>query len=172
MRRAYLIRHGKAGDRDAFIGDDHDRPLTKAGATQAELLAQVLAGSTAPPRRIFSSPARRCRATVAPYAERAALELELVDWLDEGKDALKAVRRLCEIEAEVVAACTHGDVIWGVLEWLALGGVDLGGRPDAPKASIWVLDWPDSSPEGVPVRASFLPPPVHEAASLRLSHHE
>ena len=160
MRRTYLIRHGKAGDRHKFAGDDdRDRPLTANGLRQAELLAGILAMGEASPARILSSPALRCRQTVTPLTAALGLEIDLVTWLDEGSDAVEAMNRLCAVEEDVVAACTHGDVIWGVLEWLSRGGVDLGERPDAPKASTWILDWPDAPAEGVPVRASFLPPP-------------
>jgi phosphohistidine phosphatase SixA len=160
VRRAYLIRHGKAGDRDRFRGDDRDRPLTASGLRQADLLAEALGESEALPDLILSSPAERCRQTVAPLCERIGTRMELVTWLDEGSDPLEALDLLTKTEQEVVAACTHGDVIWGVLDWMARGGVDLGGRPDAQKASTWVLDWPDSPAEGVPLRASYLPPPV------------
>jgi 8-oxo-dGTP diphosphatase len=159
VRRLYLVRHGKAGDRHRFDGDDRDRPLTTNGLRQAELLAELLAESGAPDR-ILSSPAERCRQTVAPLAKQAGRDVELEEWLDEGSDALEALALLTELEEAVVAACTHGDVIWGVLDWLARGGVDLGARPDASKASTWALDWPDSPAEGVPIRASYLPPPV------------
>ncbi|MGO9560841.1 MAG: SixA phosphatase family protein [Acidimicrobiales bacterium] len=160
MRRLYLIRHGKAGDRHRFDGDDSDRPLTTNGLRQAELLAELLGDSGAPPVRILSSPAERCRQTVSPLAKYTGRDVEPAQWLDEGSDALEALRLLTEIEEAVVAACTHGDVIWGVLDWLARGGVDLGDRPDASKASTWALDWPDSPAEGVPIRAGYLPPPV------------
>lgn len=158
MRRLYLIRHAKAGARDRFAGDDRDRPLSKGGRRQAEDLVDELSGE-ASPGRVYSSPARRCSGTVAPLA--AALGVELVEaaWLFEGSDPLEALGRLTADEAEVVAACTHGDVVWGILEWLARGGVDLEPRPDAPKASVWVLDWPDTPAEGVPVRATYLAPP-------------
>jgi phosphohistidine phosphatase SixA len=121
---------------------------------RSELLAELLAESGAPDR-ILSSPAERCRQTVAPLAKQAGRDVELEEWLDEGSDALEALALLTELEEAVVAACTHGDVIWGVLDWLARGGVDLGARPDASKASTWALDWPDSPAEGVPIRAGL-----------------
>lgn len=158
MRRLYLIRHAKAVERDRFPGDDRDRPLTDAGERQADGLAAELAGE-APPGRIYTSPTRRCSATVAPLAGVVGVDLAEASWLFEGSDPLGALARLAADEAEVVAACTHGDLVWGVLEWLARGGVDLEPRPDAPKGSVWVLDWPDAPAEGVPVRATYLSPP-------------
>lgn len=166
MRRLYLVRHGKAGDRDRFSGPDRDRPLTPGGRRQATQLVKVLNGKEASPDRLLSSPAKRCRETIGPLAKRLRLDIEQAEWLDEGSDAVEAIRRLAEIDDAVVTACTHGDVIWGVLEWLARGGVELGPRPDAPKASSWVLDWPDSPAEGVPIRASFLPPPPSRRSDI------
>jgi 8-oxo-dGTP diphosphatase len=169
VRRLYLIRHAKAGDRHGFDGDDSLRPLSRAGREQATLLADLLAGSphgpeqlapAAAPARVLSSPAQRCIETVEPLAERVGVHVEVVDWLAEGSDPNHALGELTALPEEVVAACSHGDVIWGVLEWLARGGVTLASRPDAHKGSTWVLDWPDSPAEGVPVRASYLDPPV------------
>jgi 8-oxo-dGTP diphosphatase len=159
VRRTYLVRHGKAGDRHRFHGEDRDRPLTANGLRQADQLAKDLGAGEAPPDRVLSSPAERCRQTVHPLATRAGHELEVVDWLDEGSDPLKALALITQLDDEVVVACTHGDVIWGILEWLSQGGVDIGPKPDAQKASTWVLDWERSPADGLPVRAKHLPPP-------------
>jgi hypothetical protein len=98
--------------------------------------------------------------TGRPLAEALGLELSRAAWLGEGSDLFETLGELRGHEEEVVAAVTHGDVLWAMLEWLSQGGVDLGPRPKAPKGSTWVLDWPDPSAEGVPLRAVLLPPPA------------
>lgn len=159
VRRAYVIRHAQAESRRLFEGDDADRPLTSAGGRTAKLLAATLSSPGPAPERVWSSPAKRCTDTVAPLAEELGIEVETVPWLAEGSAVPHAIEEMRLAEADVVAASTHGDLVWGVLEWLARGGVELGARPDSPKGSTWILDWPDDSAEGVPVRASFLPAP-------------
>ncbi len=51
----YLVRHAKAGDRQAWPGDDLSRPLSKTGRRQAKALVRVLSGRMI--ERILSSPA-------------------------------------------------------------------------------------------------------------------
>lgn len=62
-----LLRHAKAEPRSARFPVDRDRPLADVGEDQAETLAPILACFG--PRRIYTSTAARCRATVAPLAE-------------------------------------------------------------------------------------------------------
>lgn len=158
MRRAYLVRHAKAGSRSDFDGDDLLRPLNGEGRRQAEAICNLLEPHGLP-ARLLSSPARRCVETFEPLAETLQLPIEKADWLAEGSDPMEALEGLRRLEDGVVAVCSHGDVIWGILEWAARGGVEIGQRPDAAKSSAWVFDWPDDSAEGVPVRAAYLEPP-------------
>jgi phosphohistidine phosphatase SixA len=159
MARAYLVRHGKAGDRYKFSGPDRERPLTAGGRRQADQIALQVAGEEDAPVRVLSSPAVRCVQTLEPLAVKLGVTLETVPWLDEGADAEEAYR-LIRPTGGTVAACTHGDVMWGVLERLARAGIDLGDRPDAPKGCTWVLEWAAASSAGAhPARAWYVPPP-------------
>lgn len=152
-----MVRHAKAGDRARYAGDDRDRPLSPSGERQATLLARELAGLLPPPGRILSSPAARCRQTIAPLAALLGEEVELVEWLEEGSDPLQAVEKARPPLDDASLVCTHGDVVWGVLEWLARGGIDLGERPDAQKAGSWLIEW--ESEDARPSSAVYLPPP-------------
>ena len=49
----FLVRHGKAGDRPSWHGDDRLRPVSKAGQQQARAIADMLRGARF--ERIFSS---------------------------------------------------------------------------------------------------------------------
>ena len=70
-----LLRHASAGAKDAWPGDDRDRPLDARGAAESECLARLLScfGSG----RVISSPAERCVATVRPYAALTGADLEI-----------------------------------------------------------------------------------------------
>lgn len=62
-----LLRHAKAEPRSPISPEDRLRPLTTVGDEQAEVLVPSLKAFG--PRRIYSSTALRCLATVAPIAE-------------------------------------------------------------------------------------------------------
>jgi 8-oxo-dGTP diphosphatase len=151
---AYLIRHGKAGDRGAWEGPDELRPLTKAGARQADGLAERLGGETI--GRVVSSPAVRCVDTVRPLAERLGVSVERDPDLMEGMGADAAVRLVAEsIPESAIVLSTHGDVIWELLSDLEAAGVPLTAGIPAKKGSVWVLEVAD----GAVVRGTYQPPP-------------
>lgn len=140
----YLVRHAKAGNRKQYRGDDLLRPLSPIGRRQADAIAGRLGSgsSAAAIDRIITSPALRCVATVAPLADRLALRLGVRDWLREGTppvEAFVALLRIAEDSGGAVVACTHGDVIWALLDMLETAGLDLGSLAVAPKASTWEL---------------------------------
>jgi 2,3-bisphosphoglycerate-dependent phosphoglycerate mutase len=78
MSRILLVRHCESS------GQHAEAPLSERGFAQADALAAMLAAF--PTERIVSSPYLRARQTIAPFAARARLELEL--------DARLAERRL------------------------------------------------------------------------------
>ncbi|HEV3280856.1 MAG TPA: phosphoglycerate mutase family protein [Acidimicrobiales bacterium] len=138
-----LVRHGHAGRRSAFKGDDRLRPLSKRGAAQAVVLVPIL--SRYRPQRILSSPYLRCRETVEPTAEALSLPVETLDELAEGNGAA-AERLIRRMAGQSAVLCTHGDVATAVLEWLVAEG---GARPDQErlqKGDAWVIDSAGSSP--------------------------
>lgn len=151
---AYLIRHGKAGDRGAWQGPDELRPLTKAGGRQAEGLAERLMGE--PIGRVISSPAVRCVETVRPLADRLGVELELDLALMEGTGPDGASRlAVAATPGSAIALSTHGDVIWELLTDLEAAGVPLTPGIPAKKGSVWVLEVTG----GAVVRGTYQPPP-------------
>ncbi|WP_234998798.1 NUDIX hydrolase [Demequina sp. NBRC 110057] len=80
-RAFVLVRHARAKRRKAWKGSDVRRPITKKGTARSHELVPLFAAFGA--RRIDSSPARRCVATVEPYAEAAGLEITTHDALTE-----------------------------------------------------------------------------------------
>jgi 8-oxo-dGTP diphosphatase len=145
----YLVRHGKAENRERWDSPDSERPLTKRGLEQSRVIAGHLVDLAArPPSRVLSSPAVRCRQTIEPLAAASKLAVVEAEWLNEGSDGGHALEQLRKLTVRLdppsgvggpVAACSHGDVIWDILESLARLGVDLGRQPDAPKGGVWVI---------------------------------
>ena len=68
--RLYLLRHGPAGRRSAWRGDDADRPLTKAGLREVEQISRTLAAEGLVPDVVLTSPFVRSLQTAAMVAER------------------------------------------------------------------------------------------------------
>ncbi len=151
VARVLLIRHGEAGERKLWTGPDRERPLTEPGRAQAEQLAALLDGY--PLDRLLSSGYVRCVETLAPLAARRGMETETVRWLEEGAKPAEALAAL--LAAGSVVACSHGDVVGGVLFELADRGVAIGSTPRMQKGSVWVLQ----VREGRVASARYLPPP-------------
>lgn len=150
---AYLVRHAKAGDRNAWSGDDLSRPLSKYGRRQAKALVSVL--STNVIERILSSPAIRCVDTVRPLADQRGLPIESRDDLLEGAPLAGLLVLLDELRAIPPVLCGHGDLIPAVIEHFETRGALIGPDRGWKKGSVWVLE----REAGMVVRASYIPPP-------------
>ena len=141
---ALLIRHGRAGSRKAWPGDDHDRPLDETGQVQAERLATALPCYA--PERVVSADPVRCVHTVKPLADRVGVDVETEALFSEeqhAQDPGRAAERLRKLvsSAGVVAVCSQGAVIPDVVRQLT---VDLDLDPEAVvsrKGSVWVLSF-------------------------------
>jgi 8-oxo-(d)GTP phosphatase len=131
-----LVRHGHAGRRSAYKGDDRTRPLSKRGAAQARALVPLLTAHR--PQRILSSPYVRCYTTVQPTAEVLGLPVESIEELAEGHGE-ETIRLMERMAGEAAVLCTHGDVAQAVLE--ALGGSNAGESPlrRLQKGDVWVI---------------------------------
>jgi len=68
-----IVRHGVAGTKSRYKGDDRKRPLDKRGRAQAEsLVGLVLAfGAT----DLYAAPRARCRQTLEPLAEELGVTI-------------------------------------------------------------------------------------------------
>ncbi|WP_395307251.1 bifunctional NUDIX hydrolase/histidine phosphatase family protein [Mycobacterium sp. AMU20-3851] len=139
-----IVRHGRAGSRSKYKGEDWKRPLDKLGRAQAEsLVGQLLAfGAT----ELHAAPRVRCEQTLAPLAEELGTEIGIESALTEEAYAQnrKAARtRVLEIAAGSAEAtpviCTQGKVIPDLISWWCERD---GVRPDKSrnrKGSTWVL---------------------------------
>jgi broad specificity phosphatase PhoE len=119
-----LVRHARAGDRDAWTDDDRLRPLDKKGRKQAEGLVELLADY--PLERLISSPYLRCMQTFGSLAPARGLEVEEAGELAEGSTREDALRLLGSLKSENVAICTHGDVVVELIgEMMKKGAVEV-----------------------------------------------
>jgi len=150
-----LVRHAHAGAPGAWPGDDLDRQLSDHGTAQTAAITDALADT--PVSHVYSSRAVRCRDSVRPLADRLGLDVVEIPVLLEGTAPADALAWLESLDGDVggVVACSHGDVIGGVVERLAERGTDLTGDLQWPKGSIWEFD----TVNGLITSGRLRPPP-------------
>jgi 8-oxo-(d)GTP phosphatase len=150
-----IVRHGHAGSRARWRGDDRLRPLSDRGVAEAAALVDVLAAYD--PVRIVSSPFERCRQTVEPLARRLGRTVEESARLEpDGGSAAGALVRELAGQPGPTVVCTHGETIGTLQGDLDLrGGTAFGRDGRREKASVWVLHAND----GRFTSADYLPPP-------------
>lgn len=155
-----LVRHAKAGRRSEWNGDDSLRPLEKAGRTQAEMLAPMLAAFGV--RRLHSAPRVRCEQTLAPLADELGVEITIEPVLSDeaySEDPVAARTRLVELAYTgegVAAVSSQGTAIPGLISDLAdVAGIEVN-NPSTKKAGVWGLGFHD----GVLVYADYYPSPL------------
>jgi 8-oxo-dGTP diphosphatase len=168
----HVVRHAKAADRARWAGDDADRPLTRGGLRQAAALGKRLSVAIDPAHTtIASSPALRCLETLDPLAQDLRVTIASLEQLAEGSshfDALAAMRALSAADRDSsrvsagdssmtshVVACTHGDVMWGLLDEFEPLGLLLPYPSSAPKACTLEIDFAGETV----VALRYVPPP-------------
>ncbi|MGH3358665.1 MAG: NUDIX hydrolase [Nocardioidaceae bacterium] len=124
-RSLLVLRHADARSRSRWSGPDSERTLTRAGERQAVRVRQVLAAYGV--RRIVSSDAKRCLATVLPYADAIDADVVLDPRLSEDRAKPKRARHatydLLDTRPPVVAV-SHRPVLPYVTDALGLDDVD------------------------------------------------
>jgi len=145
-RTVLVVRHGTAGRKSRFSGDDTKRPLDKQGRAQAEaLVSQLLAfGAT----NVRAADRVRCQQTVEPLAEELGVPIQDEPTLTEeayAKSPKRGRHRMLEIAKQegTPVICSQGKVIPELIAWWCdRDGV----RPDKSrnyKGSTWVLSLSD-----------------------------
>ncbi|MDA8202902.1 MAG: histidine phosphatase family protein [Chloroflexi bacterium] len=92
----YLVRHGHAGNADAWRGPDDTRPLSARGRDQAARLATFLARVGAPPL-ILTSPKLRASETAAPIADATRAQIRVEPILGSAPDLVDIERLLSQV---------------------------------------------------------------------------
>src|SRR3954453_271025 len=103
----YLVRHGKAGSRHDFSGNDRLRPLSSAGRRQADALVERLVEAGV--KHFVSSPYVRCVQTLEPTAAAVGAKVETDERLSEGHSSAAVLELIGEMPYGS-AICSHGDV--------------------------------------------------------------
>ena len=137
-----IVRHGAAGRRSRFAGEDSQRPLDKKGRAQAESLTELLLAFGA--SEVYAADRVRCEQTVEPLAAELAVAVHTEPSLTEESyaDNPKAARhRVLEIArlGGTPVICTQGKVIPDLIAWWCERD---GISPDKSrnrKGSTWVL---------------------------------
>lgn len=141
-----IVRHGTAGSKSRYRGDDRKRPLDKKGRAQAEALVGLLLAFGAD--TLFAADRVRCTSTLAPLAEELDTSITSDALLTEEAYAehRKAARqRFLELAdtGGTPVICTQGKVIPDLIRWWCERD---GVRPDKSrnrKGSTWVLSMHD-----------------------------
>lgn len=121
-RALIVLRHAKATPRADWKGEEAKRPLLPEGQKHAKGLIPVLASYG--PKVLMTSPWKRCRDTVAPYAKWAKRTLVERGQLTERStkrsplSTKKVVQHLLG-ESKSGLICTHRPALPSVLEPLA-----------------------------------------------------
>jgi phosphohistidine phosphatase SixA len=149
----YVVRHAKAGSRSHWTGDDRRRPLSKKGQKQAEALVEVLGDLDI--KAVFSSPYLRCVETVEPLAQKLRLDIALAPELAEGRGLRGLYRFFDDSKIDAAVLCTHGDLVWELVEDLTSRRVLPAFREDFDKGSTWAVE----VEAGAPVLARYIPAP-------------
>lgn len=145
-RTVLIVRHGTAGRRSRFSGDDTLRPLDARGRTQAEALTDLLLAFGA--TEVYAADRLRCHQTVQPLAgELGSVIHNEPDLTEEAyaRNSKRARRRVLQIAESATSPviCTQGKVIPDLIAWWCERD---GVRPDKSrnrKGSTWVLSLAD-----------------------------
>lgn len=141
-----IVRHGTAGRKARYCGDDTQRPLDKKGRAQAAALTGQLRAFGA--TDVYAADRVRCRQTVEPLAAELGVQIANEPALTEeayAHNPKRAQRRTLKIAAAggTPVICTQGKVIPGLIAWWCERD---GIRPDKSrnrKGSTWVLSLSD-----------------------------
>ena len=117
-----ILRHASATPRADYVGEDGKRPLLPEGKKQANELIRLL--SAYGPKRVFTSPWRRCRDTISPYARAHRYKIIERGELSEMGNA-KGPARTAKVakqlfsDARSSVLCTHRPTLPTICEVLA-----------------------------------------------------
>ncbi len=104
---------------------------------------------------VYSSPYLRCVQTVEPLATARKLEVQQSADLAEGRGITGLYVFFNNADLDDVVLCTHGDIVWELVEDLANRRVLPAFREQFEKGSTWVVD----VEEGTPVSARYIAAP-------------
>ncbi len=159
-----IIRHGTAGRKTRYHGDDCKRPLDRKGRAQAKSLVPQLQAFGADV--IYAADRTRCVQTVEPLAVNLDLPITVEPALTEeayAENPEAAHKRVLEIAAlgGTPAICSQGKVIPYLIDWWCHRD---GVKPDKSrnrKGSTWVL----TLAQGRLIAADHMPSPLAKSVN-------
>ena len=117
-----IIRHAHATPRTDYVGEDGKRPLLPEGKKQATELVRLL--SAYGPKRVFTSPWRRCKDTITPYAKAHRYKIidrgelsEMGNAKGPARTAKVAKRLFADARSSIL--CTHRPTLPTITKVLA-----------------------------------------------------
>lgn len=149
--KVYFLRHGIAGDRETWEGDDRLRPLTAKGIEQIKTTAKLLAQINLGVKVILSSPLTRALETAELTAKKLGVEVivderlspgfsarELADLINEHADAegLMVVGHEPDF-SETISSITGGSEI--VMKKGGLARVDIDHLAAGEGRLVWLI---------------------------------
>jgi len=126
-RALILLRHAKATPREEWNGDESKRPLLPEGKLQAKRLVNLLRSYS--PKRVVTSPWRRCSSTVEPYAKAAKRKIVERSQLTELSSVLSPRKTRSAVEAlfdqtKSAMLCSHRPALPAITQTLATRAKD------------------------------------------------
>jgi phosphohistidine phosphatase SixA len=139
-----LVRHAHAGSKRRWPGEDGERPLSRRGQAQALEVARLLheVGVT----RLLSSPATRCRQSLAPASEALWVPIEPTEVLAADAPVEPLERLLASADVDGAALCTHGETLralsraWEPTWREATGAPSVPDLSGTPKGGCWLVE--------------------------------
>lgn len=137
-----IVRHGTAGSKKRYKGDDRNRPLDKKGRLQAQLLVDELLAFG--PASLYAADRLRCTQTIEPLADTLGAPITVEPTLTEEaywQDQDRARQRVLEIASVdgTPVICTQGKVIPDLIQWWCDRDGIRPAKSRNSKGSTWVL---------------------------------
>lgn len=126
----------------------------KLGRKQSSAIHDLLIEG--PITAVSSSPALRCRQTVAGLGKTLGLRVQEATALASGTPPEQLIKHISKLTGTTTVLCSHSDVIAGVVDQLAAEGTAIDGPLEWKKGSIWVLE----VAKGNITSAGYVPPLV------------
>lgn len=137
-----VVRHGTAGSKARYCGDDTQRPLDSKGRAQAAgLVGQLLAFGA---NNVYATDRVRCQQTVEPLAAELGVTIRTEPTLSEEAYATNPKRgrhRVQQIATQdgVAVICSQGKVIPDLIAWWCQRDAVSPDKSRNRKGSTWVL---------------------------------
>jgi 8-oxo-dGTP pyrophosphatase MutT (NUDIX family)/phosphohistidine phosphatase SixA len=140
-RPLIVVRHALSVRRKDWSAEDPGRPLSRDGKEQSKRLSKLLACWA--PTRLVSSPSRRCVDTLAPFADRTGLPIDIEPGLSEegfheNPKRAKTLIAGLRAEREVILVCTHRPLLVTIADLIGLDLPRSARSNPLPKGALWV----------------------------------